>query len=152
MSATVQTGSDLSFVVSSDQLAKHKADLARRAREREAKRPLLMKCIDPNYAAACEAEKPVYDFRVQAKFDLLVGGRMEEVEIDERVAAQNEQDAWALTCDRLQIHPSIREAKPTFKQGKQLSVTDLAKTRAEETTAGKQRRKLTPPKQREGKV
>lgn len=126
------------------QLTEHQADMARRQKERDAKTPLLRQCLNPAFAAAQEAEKPVYKFRVQAKFDLITDGKLEAVEMDEEVSAQNESDAWAAACDRLKVWPSRRHANPTFKRGKQLSIAEVKVAIETNTAPDKPRRKLTP--------
>ena len=78
----------------------HQADLERRAKEREKKQPELMRCLDPDYAAKKEAQKPTYRYRVTCTTQ-----RPTPQSYDETVEAKDESEAWAKFCDRIRTWP-----------------------------------------------
>lgn len=84
----------------------YQADKQLRAEARKAKQPLLRKCLDASAASAEEARKPRYAFTVAAKFRIQGEKGLEDFEKTMTVDAQNEDDAWALYCDRVGHHPS----------------------------------------------
>jgi hypothetical protein len=119
--------------VTYDQLAAHLADKARRQREADELCPIeeRLKLTKPKYAKECEDRKPVYKWKVE--FNVIDRKSKaspkdkyaddEEVEDDDTISyravtkfieAQNEKDAWALVCDRMQDWPSPKLAKPKF--------------------------------------
>lgn len=105
----------------------HQADMARRKAERDAKRAELMKCCNPNYAVARELEKPKYVWTVEATwYDAHHQKGIVNFHRKQNVAAQNEPDAWAEFCDAMGQWPSRRDAKVTFKRGKQLTAAQVA--------------------------
>ena len=79
----------------------HQADLERRAKEREKKQPELMRCLDPDYAAKKEVQKPVYRYRVSCSVQ-----RPRPQDYCETVEAKSEADAWAKFCDKIRTWPS----------------------------------------------
>ncbi len=102
---------------------KHTKEMARRQAEQNAQRDEMLKCLNPAYARARERAKPLYLWTVTCKW--FTGNeegkgiyRLEE----EVVTGQNENDAWARFCDKLEVSPSRRDWKPTFVRGKQLTV------------------------------
>lgn len=133
---------DSPFVVSPSAYAAHQADLARRAKELEEKQPKLRLCLDHKQAARFEAEKPVYRWRVTAKFDYLMPDGLTPVEVDETVKAQNEDDAWSYACDKVQCWPSRRLVKPTFERLKKLTTTEAMADVEESATPDKARIRL----------
>jgi hypothetical protein len=99
----------------------HRADMQRRAAEREAKRDELRKCLNPAYAAQCEMAKPRYLFSVKAEWvGIGKAGRSTDFSGELNIVAQNENEAWAVFCDRLQVSPSRRDCKVKIKKGKQV--------------------------------
>lgn len=97
-------------------LEDHNNERARRQKERDAKRPKLLDCLDPTVAKRYEDAKELFEFRVQVKlFRPAVGKSHAHMkEFDEQVVAQNEQDAWAMFCDKIGEWPSPRDSKPKF--------------------------------------
>jgi hypothetical protein len=117
-------------------LGAHQRDLARRAAEREARCPLeeRLKLCNPKYAAEVESKKPVYRWKV--KFNVIErkptakpkADKYADDDVDEEenkgdwkfrsctkiIEAQNEDDAWAMVCDKMQEWPSRKTANPRF--------------------------------------
>lgn len=100
----------------------HRVDMARRQAERDKKRDVLRACIQPAVAAQYEIEKPVFEFTVEAAW-LGPGpdGPGQWGPFSRKVAAQNENDAWARFCDAIDHFPSRRDSDVSIKRGKQLS-------------------------------
>jgi hypothetical protein len=85
----------------------HQRDKERRRKEREAKAPLLRRCLDPEYAAQQETLKPKWEWEVSVKYMIPdAKGRLVTKSDTQRIVAQNEADAWATWCDRVQHWPS----------------------------------------------
>jgi hypothetical protein len=83
------------------------AEKALRAEERAKKRPVLRKCLDPEVAADYEQQKPKYEYRVSCTYARPNDrGRLEQHTETHNITAQNEKDAWALFCDKIQTWPS----------------------------------------------
>jgi hypothetical protein len=104
----------------------HRADLARRQAEIDARREEMLKCTNPQYAASKELQKPVFEWTVTAEWygpgDDGPGVWGPE---SMKVKAQNEADAWAMFCDRIEQWPSPRDCKRTFKRGRKVDAEDV---------------------------
>lgn len=96
----------------------HQADMARRDAERQAKRPKMLRCLDPATAAEYEKNKPLYEWRIQCSIFRPARGkdRAKTEKIDEQVVAQTQDDAWAIFCDKIGEYPSRRDCRPTITQ------------------------------------
>lgn len=96
----------------------HQADMARRDAERQAKRPKLLRCLDPATAAEYEKNKPLYEWRVECSVFRPARGkdRAKNEKYNEQVVAQTADDAWALFCDKIGEYPSRRDCRPTITQ------------------------------------
>jgi hypothetical protein len=100
----------------------HEADKIRRAAEREKKKPLLNRCLDPEFASQAEARKPLYEWEVEATYTRKnEKGRMEERNPKEKILAQTEQDAWALFCDKLGDRIGPHEGTHSIEQLKKVN-------------------------------
>jgi hypothetical protein len=125
----------------------HRADLARRQEEMDARREEMLRCCNPQYAASKEMQKKVWEWTVTAEW-YGAGDDGPGVWGPEtiKVKAQNEADAWAMFCDRIQQWPSPRDAKRTIKRGKQVSSEDViaAAVAGSEADAELPRYKITP--------
>lgn len=90
----------------------HRDDMERRRAEQLKKRSKLLKCLDPITAAQYEARKALYEFKVECElFRPAAKKRRAGTEkFDEQVVAQNEQDAWAMFCDKIGEWPSRRDS------------------------------------------
>lgn len=102
-------------------LDEHNKDMARRQAEATAARPKHMECLDPTVAKFHEDRKPLYEWKVECGiFRRAVGTKPAFIEkLTEQVVAQNEQDAWAMFCDKIGEWPSRRDAQPAItKLGK----------------------------------
>ena len=104
----------------------HRADLARRQAERDAKAPELFRCLDSLYARECENRKPQYRFKVVAEWTVPSAsnatprgymvdddededaGRMTTKKAERTVVAQHADDAWALFSDAVGGLPGPR--------------------------------------------
>jgi hypothetical protein len=110
----------------------YEAEKARRQAERDKKRPELIRCLNPAYAAARESEKPMYSWVVRAEW--LGQGRESDgvvnMQSEQTVVAQDEATAWAKFCDAIGHWPSRRDAKPIIKRGKQLAPEAVAAIQA----------------------
>lgn len=97
-------------------LDKHNADMAKRAKDQDGKRPLLLDCLDPTVAKFHEDRKVVWEWRVQVKIFRPAKGRVQahRENVDKEVVAHNEADAWAIFCDSIGEWPSRRDSKPTI--------------------------------------
>lgn len=94
----------------------HQADMKRRDEERQAKRPKLLRCLDPEVAAEYEKNKPLYEWRIECSIFRPARGkdRAKTEKMDEQVVAQTEADAWAIFCDKIGEYPSRRDCRPTI--------------------------------------
>lgn len=120
----------------------HQKDLTRRQRERDERCPLeeRLRLCSPVYAREVEEKKPLFKFTVTAvtyeRRKPEINSRHDDFEFDAAdgagemytprsrkgvVVAQNEQDAWAMFCDRIGEWPSPKLAKPTFSKGEQIN-------------------------------
>jgi hypothetical protein len=105
----------------------HQADMARRKAEIDARRPEMIRCLNPAYASAREMEKPQFRFTVSAEwYGQEDGDGLAQIDSEQTVVAQNEADAWAKFCDKIGRWPSPRDAKRTIKRGKQVSAETVA--------------------------
>lgn len=97
----------------------YEAEKAERAAAKAAKRPLQLKCLDAETAAQHEARKPLYEFEVSCTYqapDDKRPGKLKSHTETEKVNAQNDQDAWALFCDRIGRSPSPQSCDRTIKR------------------------------------
>lgn len=95
----------------------YEAEKARRAEEREKKRSLQRRCLDPEVAAEFEAKKPRYEFKVRCTYERPnEKGRLESKTEEHTIIAQNERDAWAIFCDRIQTWPSPAACEREIKR------------------------------------
>ena len=97
------------------------AERERRQKERDAKRPKLMDCLDPTVAKYWEDRKDLYEWEVEMQaFRRAVGKQAAHLKtIKEQVVAHNEDDAWAMFCDKVFStgnSPSRRDSKAKFKR------------------------------------
>ena len=91
-----------------------KKALAKKQKEHQ---PFLRKCLDPEFAAQNEARKPVYQYRVRCSFDRKNSkGKMEQIDESATVLAQNEADAWAKFCDKIEAWPSPHVCERMIKK------------------------------------
>src|SRR5262245_32982365 len=89
----------------------HERDKAERRKQFEKVRPVLTKCVDPENAARYERQKPRYVYEVT----MLVMERDEKTKkikpesyTASEIKAQNDDDAWALACDKVRRWPNRR--------------------------------------------
>ena len=84
-----------------------------------------MRCLHPAVAAGLEAKKPFFPFDIEATWQ---GPGENGPGIwgpeKRRCIAQNENDAWAMFCDKIEQWPSRRDSTVTIKRGKQMSAED----------------------------
>jgi hypothetical protein len=106
---------------------KHNADKARRQAERDAKRDELLRCLSPDYAKSKERQKPLAEFSVSVKFlDEEVDERTNKTRHifrefeDERIVAQDANEAWARFCDKFGVTKSRRDWPPVITRIRQL--------------------------------
>jgi hypothetical protein len=118
----------------------HEVEKIRRQKERDERCSLeeRMKLCNPRYAREQEEAKPLYKWTITATVYEPQGQRKKawyEPEADDdgedqsfmprpfegTVVAQNENDAWALLCDRKAKWPDRRMAKPVFTRGAQVN-------------------------------
>ena len=96
---------------------KHDRDMRMRKEVMDKKRPHLRKCLDPEYAAQNEARKPTFDFEVSCNYDRRnAKGRLESVKESRVIIAQNESDAWAMFCDKIEAWPGPHTCDRTIKK------------------------------------
>ncbi len=98
----------------------HQADIKARAEARTERRKELRRYLDPDVAKSAEARKPLYEWKVSCEYSRRnAKGRMETHRHTEQVIAQNETDAWAMSCDKLEVmigpHEGDREIKKLNK-------------------------------------
>ena len=98
----------------------HEKDKKRRAAEHDAKRNVLLDCLDPTVAAEYEKRKTLWEWHVAARLFRPTKGRVvaHMENIDRTVVAQSEQDAWAMFCDLIGEWPSRRDSKVEITRGK----------------------------------
>lgn len=100
----------------------HQKDMARRRAEHLAKKPFLLRCIDPQFARQQELKKPMYQYTVTAEwFGNGESGAGFHGPFKREVAAQNENDAWSRFCDSIEKFPNRSEATVEFTRGKKLT-------------------------------
>jgi hypothetical protein len=107
---------------------KHRENMERRRKEREAKRELQEQCLNPEFAAKCELEKPRREFSVHARF-MAHGdkGMLVPMEHSATVVALNEDDAWARFCDQIRVWPGRRACSVlTITKGREISIAEFA--------------------------
>lgn len=94
----------------------HQTDMARRDADRQAKRPKMLRCLDPATAAEYEKNKPLYEWKIECSIFRPASGkkRARTEQINEQVVAQTESDAWSLFCDKIGEYPSRRDCRPTI--------------------------------------
>jgi hypothetical protein len=94
------------------------ADRERRKRERDAKRPRLMECLDPEVAKYWEDRKDVWEWQLQIEMFRPATGkqRAHRETITRKVVAQTQQEAWAVFCDSIGEWPSFRDSQVTIKK------------------------------------
>jgi hypothetical protein len=118
--SAIETGAPLSPFQPVDGFA-HEAEKARRKADRDAKRPELRKALDFRYAAQAEERKTKYEFKVHCKYSRPdKRGLFETKEAEHTVIAQNEKEAWALFCDKIQTWPGPNDCERTITQGKKV--------------------------------
>ena len=95
---------------------KHQADLASRQAERDKKQPKSIRCLDPIVAAQYENRKPLYEWKIECEiFQQASGKRRARFEKhSEQVVAQNEDDAWAIFCVKIERYPGRKHCNPTI--------------------------------------
>ncbi|QDU55782.1 hypothetical protein [Aeoliella mucimassa] len=114
----------------------HTADLQRRAAEREKKQQVLEDCLDPEVAARHELKKQRFRWRVAGTLRRAVGsGRFSAEEKVTVVVAENEDQAWAQSCDVWGVWPSRKHGM------RDLTITKIGEAETGEKT--KMPRKLT---------
>jgi hypothetical protein len=86
----------------------HEADKARRAAERDKKKPELDRCLDPQYAAEKEAQKPLYLWTVSGDVPtrdeagaIIYRPHKVEVVAQESPTGPKDGNAWAMFCDKI---------------------------------------------------
>ena len=116
--ALLRPTTDASFV----NLVEHERQQAETQEMLDKARPELLKCLNHAYASAREAEKPVYEWEVSAKWLGVGDDGLANFDAGPlKVFAQDDATAWARFCDQLEVWPSRRDAKPIIKRGKQLT-------------------------------
>lgn len=115
---------ELTAVPSATNIDAHNADKAKRKAVRDARRDKMLMCLDGDYAAKCEMEKPRYKFTVSASWLGMNSGRRTNFNGAETVVAKNAAEAWAKFCDRLQTWPSVENVKRTITKGEQVSISE----------------------------
>jgi hypothetical protein len=90
----------------------HRSDLEKRREAQLKKRPKLLKCLDPITAAQYETKKALYEYKVECEiFRPADKKRRATTEaVTEQVVAQNDNDAWAMFCDKIGQWPSRRDS------------------------------------------
>lgn len=88
-------------------LAAYEAEKARRKALRDQRRPELLRCLDPEYAAQVEARKPLYEWQVTCAYTRPnAKGKPESISASHKIIAKNEDNAWAFFCDKIGAWPS----------------------------------------------
>lgn len=87
--------------------------IRKRIKERK---PELDKCLNADYAARVEAQKPMFDYEVSATINSRKEGRMRSERRTQNVTAQNEDTAWAMFCDLTQAWPAPNSCDRTIKK------------------------------------
>lgn len=106
----------------------HASELERRQAERDAKRDLLLDCLDPRVAAKYEMQKPCYRWKVRCMYRKPdeKDRRMKTYEYELEVVAQNEDGAWAVFCDKTGCrYPRKNCRELEIKKLKKLDVSEL---------------------------
>lgn len=147
MPATIASKPELPIIAPPIDLDRHEAAKRETQKLLDAARPELLRCLDPNYAARRELEKPHYQWQVQASWVGHGDDGLTRFEADEKVVAQSEKDAWAKLCDKVGRYPNFRDVKPVITRLKKVAASALlAGTTDEDSAAPLPTVRLTAPK------
>ena len=99
-------------------LQAHREKMLKRAADREERLPELIEYLDADAAATKENEKPKFRYRVTCtvqEHDPKLR-RMVAIVKSGEVDAQNENDAWAMFCDKWKVRVGPRHCKRTIEK------------------------------------
>lgn len=95
----------------------HQARLAEIQKKHHAGRREAMRCLDHEYAARVIARKPLYEWKVTCSYTRRnAKGKMQTYDESDQVIAHNEQDAWAMFCDKVGISIGPHAGDRTIKR------------------------------------
>ena len=74
------------------------------------------RCLDAKYAAQKQAAKPMFDYEITCTVFDVSGGKRRPAQLNGRVTAWDENDAWARFCDEHQHWPSPHSCNRVIKK------------------------------------
>lgn len=104
--------------ITEDQVRKHQAKMQKVREAKAARIPEMVRCLDADHAASLEARKPRQRYAIKCtvqESDPRLK-RMTSVEKSGEVEAQNEDDAWAIFCDRWKVRVGPNHCNRTIQR------------------------------------
>ena len=94
-----------SLRMTEDVIREHQEKMARKREERAKRLPEAIRCLDAEYAAQAESEKPKYRYKISVTIQERDERLKRNVPITKEgeVDAHNEDDAWAIFCNKWKV-------------------------------------------------